>query len=65
MKIASQAQAAFLGATAAGKSTKADGPSPAKARTMLRENAPFKMSDLPYRAPAARKPRRVSYRGGR
>lgn len=63
-KIKSQVQAGFLGAVASGSMKKA-GLTPAKARNILRDNAGFKMRDLPARAPGARKPRRVSTRGRR
>ena len=65
MKIASQAQARFLGAISRGAKPKSgSGPTPLKARTMLRENRGLKMAALPARAPVRASSRRASRRGG-
>jgi hypothetical protein len=65
MKIVSKAQAGFLARVGFGKKKAGGGkgPTPAKARKMLRENKGFKMRDLPERAPARRTASRVSRRG--
>ena len=64
MTIKSRAQQRFLGAAASGK-TGGRGPSPQKARTMLKENAGVRLSSLPDRVPARTYTRRVSRRGAR
>jgi len=61
MEIKSKAQARFLGWKGFGKgSGKVQGPTPAKARKMMRENKGFKMRELPERAPQARSKSRRS-----
>lgn len=67
MKITSQRQARFLGAIAGGNAV-GRGPSPMKARLMLRENKGMKMASLPERAPeriSQRTSKRGIRRGGR